>query len=361
MGIRRALRLVGGTQTIGPADAVSVRRARPTAPWSQNALEQIVAADLFGTSAAPVTRTEAVQVPAISKARWLIATPLAGHPLIAMDGAERIETPSWLVSTDGPTAPQMRMLWTLDDLLFTGYSLWEVDRDQAGTITAARRVPLELWDFDEQWQVQVDGATPPADSVILFTSPMDPLLESAARTIRAAHNIEESWAARVRDPIPVTVIRQTEDVELEEEELDAEGNVIRKAEDQEIVDAYVEARRKPTGSVVYIPYGHEVSTYGETEPQLFVEGRNAVAIDVARFTALPAEMLSASATQASLRYSTSESSRNEFVDYSLAPWAMAIESRLSMDDIVPPGQSVKFDLTHLMTVPNPGVGPTTED
>lgn len=324
-------------------------------------MEQIVAADLFGTGAAPVTRAEAVQVPAISKARFLITTPLARHPLVAMQGDERIETPAWLVATDGQTAPQMRMLWTLDDLLFTGYSLWAVVRDDTGAITNAARVPAELWNFNEDWQVVIDNEVPAADSVILFTSIMDPLLESAARTIRAAHNIEDSWAARVRDPIPVTVIRQTEDLELAEEEVDEDGVVVAKSEAQEIVDNYVDARRQPTGSVVYIPYGHDVTTFGETEPQLFVEGRNAVAIDVARFTALPAEMLSASATQASLRYSTSEGTRNEFVDYSLAPWAMAIESRLSMDDVVPPGVSIKFDLTHLMTVPSPGIGPTTED
>lgn len=338
------------------------RRARPASPWAAGALEQIVAADIFGTGAMPMTRAEAMTVPALANARWLIAPVLGRHPLAAYRGEEQIDTPAWLYRTNGVTAPQMRMTWTIDDLLFTGYSLWRVERGAKGTILAGDRVPLESWDFDEEWRVLIDDELAAADEVILFTSPMDPLLECAARTIRAARNIEEAWAARVKDPIPVMELRQTEDIELDEEPLlDGDDEEVEPSEAQAIIDAYVKARKAPTGAVVHTPYGYELVPHGQDTPELYISGRNAVAIDVARFTGLPASLLSASPVQSSLTYSTQVSSRSDYQDYSLAPWAMAIESRLSMDDVVPAGVSIKFDLTHLNTVPTPTTGPVVED
>lgn len=354
MGIRSTLRLISGSQSLAPQAAQSVRRVRPTAPWSHNALEQIVAADVFGTEAAPVTRAEAMRVPPISNGRWLICTPLARHPLKAYRGEDVVaEQPAWLQRTSGPTPPQMRMLWTLDDLIFTGYSLWAVERGAAGQIVDAERLPLDAWDFNENWEIEVDGQSVNPLDVILFTSPQDPLLEAAQVTIRAAGNIEESWAARVRDPIPVMKIRQTEETDLDEDEENDEV--------QAILDAYVKARRSRTGSVVFAPYGYDLEPMGETTPDLFIEGRNAVAIDVARYLALPASLLSASPVSASLTYSTQETGRSDFQDYSLVGWAMAIESRLSMDDVVPAGQSVKFDLTWLTSTTTPSTGPIVED
>lgn len=350
---------MASTPSLSPL-APTARRARVASPWGSGGLEQIVLGDLFGVENQPVTRAEAVTVPAITNARWLICTPLARHPLRAYRGETlAADQPAWLYRTNGTQAPQMRILWTLDDLLFTGYAVWSVTRGQRGQITDAERLPPDWWDFDEAWRIVLkvpghDERLARADEVILFTSPMDPLLDAAARTIRAARNIEDAWAARVKDPVPTTLIRQTEDIELEEgsEEED---------EAQALVDEYVKARRKTTGAVVFVPYGYTVEPYGTVTPELFIQGRNAVVLDVARFTALPPTVLGASPTNASLTYTTQEGGRTEFVDYSLAGWAMAIEARLSMDDVVPQGMSVKFDLEWLTTFPTPSTGPTVED
>lgn len=359
MGIRSTLRLISGSQSLAPQAANSVRRVRPTAPWSQNTLEQIVAADVFGTEASPVTRAEAMRVPPISNARWLICTPLSRHPLKAYKGDVELETqPGWLQRTAGQVPPQFRMLWTFDDLIFHGYSLWSVRRGAAGQILDAERVPLDGWNFNEAWEIEVDGKVAGLHDVILFTSPQDPLLEAAQVTIRAAGNIEESWAARVRDPIPVMQLKQTEDVDLEDADPEDPDSI---DEVQEIINDYIEARRTRTGAITYTPYGFDLVPLGTATPELYIEGRNAVAIDVARFTALPASLLSASPVAASLTYSTQETGRSDFQDYSLVGWAMAIEARLSMDDVVPAGQSVKFDLTWLTSPQTPSTGPTVED
>lgn len=345
------------------------KRVAAASPWSTSQLQQVVMADVFGTEAVAVTRQEAVSVPAVAMARWLICVSLARHPLRVYDGdelaaAERedrapvpLPSPKWLTRTDGPVPPQFRMLWTLDDLLFTGYSLWRVERDDAGAIQRAERVPLEWWCFTKEWDVEVDGEPADPDSYLLFMSPMDALLDAGARTIRAARNIEEAWAARVRDPIPVMELRQVQDIELDEDPDDEDAP----SEAQEIVDNYVAARKARTGAVVHTPYGYELHEHGTTAPSLYENGRNAVAIDIGRHTALPSGLLDASPVQASLTYTTDARSRSSYEDFSLQGWAMAIQARLSMDDVVPAGQVVLFDLAHTRTIPAPNVGPNMED
>jgi len=334
-------------------------------PWSTGQLQTIVWSDVFGDPAtAPVSRGEAVSVPAVANARWLITVPLAQHPLKSYtQDLVDADQPAWLYRTNGLLSPQFRMLWTLDDLLFYGFSLWGVARGAKNQITDAWRIPYDDWQFTPDYQVSdLAGNVYGADEVILFTSPMDPLLDCAARTIRAARNIEVAWAARVKDPIPHTLIKQTEDVELDEEiGHDEDGEAYTVADEvQDLLDTYVKARQRDTGSVSFVPLGYDVEAFGEAEPQLYIEGRNAVALDVARFTALPPALLAASQTQASLTYSTQEGQRSQLADYSLIGWAMAIEARLSMDDCVPAGHSVKFDLTWDRS-PAPTTTPPQED
>ena len=64
---------------------------------------------------------------------------------------------------------------------------------------------------------------------------------------------------------------------------------------------------------------------------------------------------------ASLTYSTAEGSRSEFIDYSLAYWAMAFEGRLSQDDVTAPGTYTRIDLAALATPIQAGTNPATED
>ncbi len=67
--------------------------------------------------------------------------------------------------------------------------------------------------------------------------------------------------------------------------------------------------------------------------------------------------MDASLSTASLTYSTQEGQRNEFADFTLPYWMEPIQQRLSMDDVVLPGERVRFDLTELFTVPNSPNGP----
>lgn len=335
---------------------------RIASPGSAGRMAQVIVSEALGIQlAGMINRDQAMQVPAVAAARWLITTALARQPLTAWHTDQRISTPRWLVSTSGADIPQFRLIWTLDDLLFYGYSLWLVDRWPGGAVRTVAYLPFSLWEWEAEPATgdplgtivaREAPSAPPRrldqSEFILFQSPMDPLLTIGRNTVIAALEMERAWRERVANPIPQTVLKLTEDAEVSPEELD------------DLVESWREARSK-NQAVSGVPYGIDVQALGEVKPELFVEGRNAVTLDVARLTGLPASLLSASQVAASLTYSSREGSRNELFDLSLQPWALAIESRLSMDDLVEPGISIKFDLTVLQTALVSPTGPTLED
>ncbi|WP_353708990.1 hypothetical protein ABRQ22_06715 [Cellulosimicrobium sp. ES-005] len=357
-------------------------RLRPATPHSENTLRSVAYADILGVEHAPITRDEAITVPAVAAGRWLICNPLSRQPLRAYtaetdpttgDPVLAADQPAWLAYTGGITPWQFRTMHTLDDLIFEGWSLWRVTRDATagwttsegefvGAITGAVRVPLDRWDFDADDQVVIDGIVQDHLDVILFQSPMDPLLLSGRRTIRGARMLEDQWVKGL-DAVPVMEIKQTEDIELEDSsDADADPEAAEAFDEaKQIVDDYVAARRQPNGAVVFTPYGYELVPHGAVQPDMYVNGRNFQVLDVARHLALPPHLMGASQVAASLTYNSTENGRSDYRDLVQTGWAMALEARLSMDDVVPPGVRVAFDLSDLAERPDDGLAPITED
>ncbi|MFL6094308.1 MAG: hypothetical protein ACJ71Y_02540 [Blastococcus sp.] len=331
----------------------------PTAirsPWSTGDLAQIVWADLFGDeNAFPLTRAAAIQVPAVARARHLLVGNIARLPLRAV----RLDTPVgpqplWITRTDGAMSPWHRMAWTVDDCLFAGWSLWACERDRRGAVQRVERVPAELWtwgnadDGDDGAVVLVDGQKVDPDTVLLIPGPHEGILTSARKTILAARLQELMWQRRVAAPIPAMEIHQTTDDEITDDEIDA------------LLAGWVTARTDPDGAVAYTPYNIELKAHGTATTDLLIEARNAVAVDIASHTGLPAAALNASLSTATLTYSTAETAQGE-VTAAAALYANPIAARLSMDDVVPRGQRTAFDLNFLTTQPPAPFGPTTED
>jgi hypothetical protein len=352
MGLRSALRLVQAAQELAqPLRGPTAIRS----PWSTGDLSQIVWADLFGADAEawPLTRAAAIQVPAVARARHLLVGTIARLPLRAVRLDQPVASqPLWLTRTDGSMSPWHRMAWTVDDTFFSGWSLWACERDARAQIVRVERVPAELWTWGtpesgDGAAVLVDGQEVDPDTVLLIPGPHEGILTSARKTILGARLQELMWQRRVAAPIPAMEIHQTTEDPLEPEEIDA------------LIDAWVSQRTDPDGAVAYTPYNIELKEHGTATTDLLIEARNAVALDIASHTGLPAQALNASLSTASLTYSTAETAAGE-VNVAAALYANPIAGRLSMDDVVPRGQRCAFDLTSL-TTPLAPYGPTTED
>lgn len=351
MGIFSALRKTKAVAA--PVHGTPSAQRGIRSPWTQGQLQQIVWADILGTDVNLVTRTEAMKVPSVAKARHALVGAIAGMPLRALTGpALTPSQPSWLYRTDGVMSPWHRMAWTIDDLIFGGWSLWAVSRGADNAILAAERVPVEWWRFTAEGQIEVHNpatgtfteALP--SEVILIPGPGEGLLENAATTIRAARSLETAWTGRVRNPIPAMELHQVTD------------DVLSKTEIEELIEEYCVARTDPNGAVVYTPMAIELRPHGEAAQDMFTEARNAVRLDVANFTGLPGAALDGALATASLTYVTQDGKRSEFAD-SVDLWTGPIAARFSQDDCVPRGTRVRFDTTNAFT-PSP-TGPTVED
>lgn len=98
----------------------------------------------------------------------------------------------------------------------------------------------------------------------------------------------------------------------------------------------------------YTSSGIEVKEHGSAKEHLLIEGRSAVALDIARMLGIPASMIDASQPGSSLSYSNTRSRLDELLAFGIAPLMAAIVSRLELDDITPRGTTLQFDTSQIV-------------
>lgn len=309
-------------------------------PWASphstgEHMSKIVAADIIGRPiTGPVSRREAIRLPAVARARGLIVTTIARIPLVIDAGegdAAPADPPAWITSTAGALTPFHRMLWTVDDLFFYGWSLWAVDRDGAGAIVAAERIPYEHWSFDAAGAIEVNGSPAPADSVILIPGVTEGILVYGEDTLRQSARLSRAADRAAENPAAQVELHQTNDAPMTEEQVNR------------LIARWAAARRGEHGGVAYTSNAIEVKEHGSSSEHLLIEGRNAAAVDVARHAGIPATMIDATLSGSSLSYSNTAARLSELVTFGLAPLMAAIAARLSQDDVTPTGVTLKFD------------------
>lgn len=352
MGLARALRLNRSAAVdSSPRPVLGSPWADRTDLWTLSLPPDLVAAEFL-----PLTRREALGVDAVSRARDLVCTTIARAPLRSYTGAAQdpdAEQPAFLWRTDGPVHPRHRMLWTIDDLVFYGWSLWACDRGADGYPLVADRVPRDRWEFDAEGRVLVDDRLVDSADVILIPGPHEGILERNATTLRTAQRLERSAAARAANPVPLVELHQTVDVAIDDEERDAALRNYGQA---------VASANGGTTGVAFTSYGIEGKAIGANGDgaAALVESRNYAAVTAARVIGLPAAMVDATSAGASLTYETTSGRRAQFVD-EVRAYSDAVEGRLSLDDVVPRGRRVAFDVEELTTLTPSPSGPATLD
>lgn len=355
-GVGKALAMAGSVPTLHPqVDA-----------WTTNTLESAVWADITGVEFLPLTRSAAMQVPAVARARHLTAGAIAKLPLYTLRGADRITPqPYWCQGTDGqagaltgsaltgrgmaPQSPWSRMLWTVDDHLFYGVSVWLVTARYDDTRPARMlRIPYAAWEVDEAGQVtDLDGKPYPAADLVVIPGPHEGILCFGRRTITVASELEQTAADVARRPFRLE-LHQTTDVNLE-------------PEDRRALVADTRAALAANDGVLFTNAAIETKEHRLDSDALLIAGRNASALDVARHVSMPAAMLDATSEGASLEYATLQGRNQHWIDYGLSLYMDPITARLGMDDIVPAGNRVAFDTAELTALSPSDAGAPTED
>ena len=326
----------------------------------------VVIAEALGLelSRLPLGRQAAIQIPAVARSRNLLVGAIAPLPLVALDVNGKVaKQPSFLSRSNSLENPYDRMAWTIDDLLFHGLSLWAVERGAKsngaahGPILDAVRVPRDRWKIqDGQILVQTDprGGFEPVDSedVVLFNAPTNGLLSDASSTLKAAQAIEAAYVSRARNPIPLTVIRHTSTA--------TSADQLTEAEATKVITTWKNARRSEDGAVGYLPPSLQLDTPGTDAVDMLQEARNAVRIDIANHANIPVSMLDGAVSESSLTYRNAQGEVSRFYG-DLNFWLDPIQHRLSMDDVVPRGQRIRFDLSAFDSPAPEPTGVPTED
>lgn len=340
-----------------PDDAPTGRGGRiiPGNPYASTSFDgHLLWTDLFGETKS-ITREQALTIPGVTRGRGILLSLIADAPLLSMSRVGKTasvapdeDQPRWLHTSPGWAGPYQRMARSLDDHIFYGHTLWgcvrgTVERGIA-PVLRAWHIPIDDWELDPAGRICVldeDGNMIPADEseVIYIPASHDGLLATASRTMRGAVELETSWISKATNPIPALDLHETEETNLEHDER------------QEIVDDWAAARRDPNGAIASTPYNIEARVLGTVDPQLFIEGRNAVRLDIANFFQLPAAVLDATTATASLTYTTQDSAESSIGAMSIPYWARPFEDRLGQDDIVPIGRSVRFGFGYQASEP----------
>lgn len=333
--------MITGVAMFGALRALTPKQ-QIASPWvpAPSHLESVVWADLFGVAYLPLTRAEAMSVAPMARARHLVAGTIARLPLRDYR-AETLTDPQpiWIDRSDQPTSAFHRMLWTVDDLLFYGWSLWQLERGQDNNVLAAQRIPYEMWDFDQSGLILIGGEYPAHPELLCLIPGMhEGLLNFAKRSIRHASNLVAGADRAAETPTPNLELHQVNDAKLTDDDI------------AKLVAQWAAARRGVNGGVAYTNSAIEVREHGAPVEALLLDGRNAAAVDIARSCGIPAEMIDAH-TGSSLTYSTIEGRNRELIEYGLAPYMAAISARLGMDDITPRGRRIAFDLEEYLGVP----------
>jgi len=295
--------------------------ARPNHLWQVDA-----EGDFFGLAGdgGPVTRAEAMSVPAMARARHLIVKP-ARLPI----AVEPLDYPhTTLIDQPDPSRTRAAVhSATLDDLLFHGVAVWLVTARYAHDDRPrhARHIPHPLTavtvDGGGQWRV--DGKPVPARDLLWFEGPHEGVLSFAGRPLRAAVSLDRAYAATAANPNAATELHQTSGDPLTDTEIGQLVAATRQAISQR--------------GVVFTNEALELRTHAAVAENLLISGRNAAAVDIARMAGLPAPLIDAYPVGSSATYSNVQARLREARDIGIDDYARAVTDRLSLDDVLPRG------------------------
>lgn len=351
----------------GPRGPVPIAVASPWGPT--DALTQIVVDGFFqapDTATVPMTRDIALRIPGVKRAHQIHVKQFAGLAFNEMDNDKvAANQPGWLTTSASGVSPFHRMHGVGSDLFFNGWACLGFDRSPLEAGADCIHVPFGAWGIDPStgaaW-IDYNVLGPSlgryaAYPVVISAGYGDNgLLVDGIDTLREARQIEDAYKKRLDDPVPLTILN----IPLEE------WQSMTPKERTDYREQWVEGRRKSSTALKVAEWG--VDMPGTESVDLYENGRNAVRLDIANHTGTPASLLEgtrqAGGGGTDVRYTgvANGAMRGELWEYGSARgFTLAFEARMSLDDIVPSGHSIRADLASINAIPAPDTNPTRED
>ena len=303
--------------------------------------------------AAPPTRDEAMQVPAIARGRNVLCGTISSLPIRAYSTVAgvtgEVDGPSWLDTPDPRYTRTWLLAQTLDDLIFQARAYWLVAGRYATGFPAGFHY-LEHWrvgwtnshgdryrylvppELDGSWSLTVDGRIVPDRDVVRFDAFTGTgMLEYGAREIRAALALSDAARRFASIELPVGVLQDL-GPGMDDDEIDA------------TLARWEMARRTRTTAYLGSSFKYDAQTALDPTKLQLIEARQQSAVECARLLNLPAQYVSAPMGAGNITYQNVESMRRELIDVACGPWIAGLEQRLSMNDVTPRGTQLRFDI-----------------
>lgn len=326
---------------------------RPAARFSLNVPQDFLQAMTGGGMIAPpVSRDVALQVPAVARARNMIASSLATLPTRVI-GPDRREVRDVTYLPSGNFDPDVANVvvksQVFEDLLFDSVSWLRVTAfGWHGYPTEAQHVPISSVNVaqvgtllpsqlritpDEPYprggQVYIDGRPVSDRDVIRVDSPNPPLLRHAARAIRTCLLLDAAAALYARDPQPLGYFSPADGADpIDDDDVG------------ELLDEW--NAQRSANSWAYIPAALKANTLSWNPEQLqLADQRQHAVLEIARAAGVEAEDLGVSTT--SRTYSNREQRNQDRINFTLGAYLSAFDERMSMRDVLPRGYMTKTD------------------
>jgi HK97 family phage portal protein len=289
------------------------------------------------------TRALAMSVPSVARARNIICGTIGSLPLTTFNRitGEYVDPHRVINQPDPRVAGFVIYCWLAEDIWLYGagygqvlemYSATDGGRVRAWTRVSPDRVTVDT-DFLNTTinGYKVDGKSVPMQgvgSIIRFDGADEGFLHRSGKTVAAAVYLENAALNYAKEPAPSMVLKSN-------------GTNLTAERISSLLSAWKSARQ--SRSTAFLNADVDLKEFGFDPKSLqLAEGRQYVALELARACGIPAYFLSAETT--SMTYSNAVSERRSLVDFSLRPILKSVEERLSLPDFVPNPVMVRFDL-----------------
>ena len=323
----------------------------------------------FYTYTSGVGADRALRIPAISRAHDLHVS-LAGslaltqYQLVWDSVSEEyrkvyLEGESWFTRPDPKVTRQFIIGQTVSDLIMYGRAFWVITSRyartgaQAGTgfpasftwIPAADVETPDQSTYSGQWfgmsnNIEFNGQQLRTADVVQFISPIRGVVYASNRAITIAERLDESAARFAQNEFAAGYLQQK-----------GGGEPMSAEELADLAAGWAQARRANAVGALN-EYVEWVSFDQDPSKLQLVESRQFEALEMARIMNVPASMINAPlGAGSSINYTNQQDQRADLYTYGTKIFLDTIQETLSLDNIVPRGRFVEFDVSQFITNP----------
>ena len=299
----------------------------------------------------------ALSLPTVSRARDLLASTISSlefrQYVKQWNGTEYEEiyvpNESWMENPDPKVPRQFILANTVTDLWMTGRAFWAITSRNA---TDGRPMSFEWLPssniqtpnqqgpqfFGMPDEIEFNGVQLDPSQIITFLAPTTGLMYSGRRSVNIATHLDQyADRAATIETVP-GYLQQT-----------SAGETMSGEELGDLAAQWAQARRE--GNVIGALNNYVNFVEFDRDPlEVNAAQREYQALDLSRMCSVPAYLVSAPTPGASMTYQNATQARQDLWLFGAQMYAHAIESRLSMNDVLSRGRFVRFDTDDLLAI-----------